>query len=262
MDATGGSPIEAVDRALLILDSLARAGAGGSSLADMATGLGLNKSTVHRALAALRFRDFVTQDHATGVYLLGPAAIGLHDRYFADDQLPLLLHSALVALSTEIAELVHLGVLNGAHVLYIDKVEPQRSVRVWSAVGGRRPAASTALGRALLAYRGTTEAMLDGYVEVSRADDDGPAAAVTADHLWRALEDARRRGFAAEREENEPGISCLAVPLLRAGLPVAAVSITAPAERMTDERYGWLHEQVQRVLPPLLPTGMTLPTVA
>ena len=256
---TSGSPIEAVDRALLILDALAEAGAAGSSLAGLAAALGLNKSTVHRALAALRYRDFVTQDHATGAYVLGPASIALHDSYFDDDQLALLLHPALVALSAATSELVHLGVLNGAHVLYIDKVEPQRSVRVWSAVGRRRPAAATALGRAMLAYRGTTGQMLDGYVEAARSDAEGPTAPVTTDRLRQVLDDARSSGYAVEREENEPGISCLAVPLLRAGTPVGAVSITAPAERMTDERYRWLHEEMRRVLPPLLPAGIALP---
>jgi len=251
--------VGSVDRALLVLQALARAGARGRPLADLAGELGLNKSTVHRVLAALRYRDFVTQDHATGAYLLGPAAIGLRESYFADDQLPLLLHPALAALSRETAELVHLGVLNGAHVLYLDKVEPQRSVRVWSAVGRRRPAASTALGRALLAFRGTTEEMLGGYVQATASEDEGPAAPVSAARLWQTLEDARRRGYAVELEENEPGISCLAVPLLRGEVPVAAVSITAPAERMNDERFEELHEQVREVLPPLLPAGIVLP---
>ncbi len=259
MTTAAGSPVESVDRALLVLQALARAGARGAPLAELSTELGLNKSTVHRALAALRYRDFVTQDHATGAYLLGPAAIGLHETYFDDDQLPLLLHGALVALSGETAELVHLGVLSGAHVLYLDKVEPQRPVRVWSAVGRRRPAASTALGRALLAYRGTTQEMLGGYIRATVSDDDGPPAPVSAERLWQTLEDARRRGYAVEQEENEPGISCLAVPLLRGEVPVAAVSITAPAERMTDERFHELHDQVRSVLPPLLPSGTALP---
>ncbi len=254
---TGTSPIEAVDRALVILGALARAGARGASLAELSGELGLNKSTVHRSLAALRYREFVTQD-ADGSYLLGPAAIGLHERYFEDEQLPLLLHPALVSLSVEVDELVHLGVLNGAHVLYLDKVEPQRSVRVWSAIGRRRPAASTALGRALLAARGTTRDVLGPYVQAAQADDGLPAP-VTADRLWGALEDARERGYAVEREENETGISCLAVPLVRGKVPVAALSITAPAERMTEERMNRLHEEVHRVLPPLLPSGMDLP---
>jgi IclR family acetate operon transcriptional repressor len=56
------SPVESVDRPLLVLQALARAGAHGMSLAELATSLGLNKTTVHRALAALRFRGFVSQE--------------------------------------------------------------------------------------------------------------------------------------------------------------------------------------------------------
>ena len=248
------SPVESVDRGLLTLQALARAGARGMPLADLAGTLGLNKSTVHRALAALRFRGFVTQDPASGAYVLGSAATQLSDDFFGDENLPVLLHAGLVALCGVADELVHLGVLDGTHVVYLDKVEPERSVRVWSAVGRRRPAVTTALGRALLAFRGADRTMLAGYV---RAAGDG--AGVDVDHVWQVLERARATGYATEDEENEVGISCVAVPLLRSGSAVAAVSITAPAERMTADRVATLHAQVLEVLPPLLPAGLHLP---
>ena len=250
----GTSPVESVDRALLTLQALARAGARGMSLAELATALGLNKSTVHRALAALRFRGFVSQDPVTGAYTLGSAATQLADDFFSEENLPALLHAGLVALCGVADELVHLGVLSGSQVVYLDKVEPERSVRVWSAVGRRSPAVTTALGRALLAYRGTDRSMLAGYV---RAAGDGHA--VDVDHVWSVLERARARGYATEDQENEVGISCVAVPLLRSGSAIAAVSVTAPAERMTPERIGSLHDHIREVLPPLLPAGLRLP---
>ena len=251
------SPVESVDRALLVLEALARAGAHGLSLAGLAASLDLNKTTVHRALAALRFRGFVSQDQETGNYLLGPSATQLSDAYFSDENLPVLLHHALVALCGATDELVHLGVLSGTQVVYLDKVEPERSVRVWSAVGRRSAAVTTALGRALLAYRGTDRATLAGYVRAA-----GDASAVEIDHVWSILESARAAGFATEEQENEPGISCVAIPLLRSGAAIAAVSITAPAERMTAERLSWLHERMRAVLPPLLPGGLHLPLAA
>jgi IclR family transcriptional regulator, acetate operon repressor len=247
------SPVESVDRALLVLQTLARVGARGMSLAELAAVLHLNKTTVHRVLAALRFRGFVTQDPSSGAYALGPAATGLSDDFFGDENLPVLLHPALVALCGAADELVHLGVLSGTHVVYLDKVEPERSVRVWSAVGRRSPAVTTALGRALLAFRGTGRSMLAGYVRA--AGDDG----VDADHVWDALQRARARGYATEEGENEAGISCVAVPLLRSGSAVAAVSVTAPSERMTPERVHTLHAQIREVIPPLLPAGLHLP---
>lgn len=254
---TGASPVESVDRALLTLQVLAQAGGRGMSLAELAAALDLHKTTVHRGLAALRFRGFVAQDPSTGTYLLGPGATQLAGDFFSDDNLPVLVHPSLVTLCGAVDELVHLGVLSGTHVVYLDKVEPERSVRVWSAVGRRGAAVTTALGRALLAHRGTDRAMLAGYLGAVPT-----GVLVDEEHVWQVLERARVRGYATEHEENEPGISCLAVPLLRAGVAIAAVSITAPVERMTAPRVEELHEQMRTVLPPLLaPHGFELPVV-
>ena len=248
------SPVESVDRALLLLQALARAGARGCSLAELATPLGLHKTTVHRALSALRFREFVAQDPSSGDYMLGPSATGLAEDFFSDDNLPVMLHPALVLLAATTGELVHLGVLVGAQVVYLDKVEPERPIRVWSAIGHRSPAVTTALGRALLAFRGTDAVMLSGYVTAA-----GPGVAVDAERLWDVIKVARASGYATEQEENEAGISCVAVPLLRSGSAIAAVSITAPSERMTTQRVACLHEQIRELLPPLLPHGLSLP---
>ncbi|NTW38542.1 MAG: IclR family transcriptional regulator [Cellulomonadaceae bacterium] len=252
MTGPTGSPVEAVDRALVVLQALAPAGPRGVGLAELALTLGLNKATLHRVLAALRYRGFVAQDPTTGAYLLGAGATRLADDFLGEENLPVLVHPALVALCQTAGELVHLGVLSGSHVVYLDKVEPERAVRVWSAIGRQRPAVTTALGRALLAYRGTDRSMLAGYARAA----DRP---VDLDRVWSILERARAVGYATEEEESEVGISCLAVPLLRSGSAIAAVSVTAPAERMSAERLAALHADITRVLPPLLPDGITLP---
>lgn len=249
-----GSPVESVDRALRTLEAVAAAGPGGVGLADLSAALGVHKTTVHRSLAALRHRDYVAQDPASGRYGLGPAAVGLADRYFAEDDLPARLHGALVALCVATDELVHLGVLSGAQVVYLDKVEPERPVRVWSAVGRRNWAATTALGRAMLAFGDTPAAALDGYVAAVQ-----PAGRVGTAHVAQELAAARHRGYAVEVEENEPGIACLGVPLLRGARPVAALSVTAPADRLTAGRRDEVHALVRAVVPPLLPPGLALP---
>jgi len=253
---TGGShtPVEAIDRALLLLDELARAGAAGASLADLAQALGLNKSTAHRALSALRLRDYVAQDPASGLYQLGHAALTLGQTYFGSESLQLLLHPALLALSREAGELVHLGVLAGDRVLYVDKVEPERAIRVWSQVGQTVPLATTSLGRALLAYRDTQRAHLDAYLQVLPE-----GRVVDAEQVWETIASARRLGYATEFAENEPGIACVGIPVLRGGTAVGALSITAPAERMTTGRTHELVDIVRRVVPPLLPAGFRLP---
>ncbi|MEG3616113.1 IclR family transcriptional regulator [Isoptericola haloaureus] len=212
------SPLGSVDKALLTLDALGRAGAAGTTLARLAADVGVNKSTLHRTLSALRHRGYAEQSDDGG-YRLGPAVLALSSSYLAEENLPALLRPALEALRDEVDELVHLGVLAGQEVVYLDKVEPQRAVRVWSAVGRRRPAETTALGRAFAA----------------------PAA-----------------GVATETEETEPGIACAAVAVLRGDRPVAAVSITAPVERMTGPSRDRRIRALTEVLPQHLPPGLTV----
>ena len=248
---TNSSPVESVDRALLVLEALAAAGPAGMGLAELASRLGVNKTTVHRALAALRFRDFVSQDPVSGTYVLGGAATALGEAFFGEENLPALLHPALVALCAEVGELVHLGVLTGSQVVYVDKVEPERAVRVWSAVGRRMPAATTALGRAMLAQRGASRDVVNRYVEVAGSD-------ASADDVWAEVERARERGWAREVEENEPGIACVGAAVLRAGVAVAAVSVTAPVERMGEARFAEIYARMGAVLPPLLPASFSL----
>ncbi|WP_423462558.1 IclR family transcriptional regulator [Promicromonospora sp. MS192] len=245
------SPLGSVDKALLALDTLAGFGAAGAPLATLAQAVGVSKPTLHRTLAALRHRGFAEQT-PDGAYRLGPSALALGSSYLAEENLPALLHPALTALSEAVDELVHLGVLAGREVVYLDKVEPQRAVRVWSAVGRRRAAATTALGRALLSTQDLDDAALERFAEGS----------TPAERLRDVLAEARRTGIGSETEENERGIACVAVPLLRAGRAVAAVSITAPVERLQGasraERVGALRE----VLPGLLPAGLTIPPTA
>jgi IclR family acetate operon transcriptional repressor len=245
------SPVEAIDRASLLLIRLSEAGPEGMALADLAAATGMHKATAHRALQALRLRDFAEQ--VDGRYRLGTVAARLGEGFTADEHLAPQLHPALVSLSARTQELVHAGVLEGAHVRYIDKVEPERTIRVWSAVGGTVPAAVSAMGRALLAAGGVSREQVEVF---TRAAD--PALRVDPDHVWDVLEQARARGCAWEVDENEPGIACIGMPVLRGGRAVAAVSITAPAERMTPERREALRIAMREELAALLPAPLTI----
>lgn len=214
------SPLGSVDKALLALEALAPAGPSGLPLAELAAHLGLAKPTLHRTLAALAHRGYVRS--TAGRYSLGPAAIALTTTFLAEENLPALVRPALEAARDELHELIHLGAPAGPdEVIYLDKVEPARPLRVWSAVGRRIPAATTALGRAL-----STGA------------------------------------YAEEVEENEPGIACVAVPLLRDGQPFAAVSVTAPAERLDAATRPLVHVRLAELLRAHLPAPVDVPAAA
>jgi DNA-binding IclR family transcriptional regulator len=245
--------IEAVDRAVRLLVALADAGAGGAGLSDLADKVGVNKSTAYRALTTLRAHSFAMQSDGTGRYRLGSAAIALGDVFWGADNLRVAVHPALIALSREVGELVHLGVLVDDQVLYVDKVEPERAIRVWSSVGQRVPAATTSLGRALLAAGDVPDDQLRAYLRAVPPDRE-----VSWEHLRDVVQEARSRGYATEVEENEPGVACLGMAILRGNRTVGALSITSLADRTTPDRQVVLAEAIRGVVGPLLPEGLRL----
>jgi DNA-binding IclR family transcriptional regulator len=245
--------IEAVDRAVRLLVALAEAGVGGAGLGDLADKVRVNKSTAYRALSTLRAHSFAMQSDNAGRYRLGPSAIALGDVFWGSDNLSVAVHPALVALSREVGELVHLGVLADDHVLYVDKVEPERAIRVWSSVGQRVPAATTSLGRALLAAGGVPDDQLRAYLRSVPPDRE-----MSWEHLRDVVHEARSRGYATEVEENEPGVACIGMAILRGNGTVGALSITSLAERMTPDRQVALAEAIRGVVGPLLPEGLVL----
>ena len=245
--------IEAVDRAIRLLVALADAGPDGAGLSDLADKVEVNKSTAYRALTTLRAHSFAMQSDSTGYYRLGPAAMALGDVFWGADNLPLAVHPALVALSREVGELVHLGVMADDQVLYVDKVEPERAIRVWSSVGQRVPVATTSLGRALLAADDVPDAQLPAYLRAVPPDRE-----LSRDHLRDVVHEARSRGYASEIEENEPGVACIGMAILRGSRTVGALSITSLAHRMTPDRRAVLADAIRGVVGPLLPEGLAL----
>jgi DNA-binding IclR family transcriptional regulator len=250
--ASRPSPMGSVDKALLALDALAASGATGVALAELAVAVGVNKTTLHRTLSALRHRGYVDQTPG-GHYRLGAAAIALGTTFLREENLPELLHPALTAICAEVDELVHLGVLTGREIVYLDKVEPERPIRVWSAVGRHRPAATTAMGRAWLT---AIEAVSQPFDDKSL--DFYAAGVTTRDRLRAALAAAHELGYAEEDEETERGIACIAVAILRSGQPVAAVSITAPVERLQGMTVTEQATVLRRTLSGLLPDGLNV----
>ncbi|NUR92067.1 MAG: IclR family transcriptional regulator, partial [Nonomuraea sp.] len=226
--AEAQSPVGSVDRALLILQEIGKHGSG-VTLDELATTLGLPKSTLHRLLGALKHRGFAAQPEPNGPYLLGTELLATAFRYYESMDLRTLVRPVLMRLRAEFDETVHMAMLDGAEVVYLDKVEVVRSITMTSVVGGRNAAHCTGVGKALLAWTYPTDEAIKAW-----AAGYGPLAVRTrhtitqpaklAAHLARV----RQRGYALDLEENEPGVRCVAAPIfLGRTAPVAAVSVTA-----------------------------------
>jgi DNA-binding IclR family transcriptional regulator len=232
----GESPTPSVDKALRILQVLADHPRG-RGLGEIAGELGLPKASLHRTLAALRYRGFVTQAPGSRHYRLGPEVLRIGFALYRDLDLRALAHPVLEELSVAFGETAHLGVREGSEVVYQDKVDPDRSIRMASTIGGRNPAHCTALGKAILAYdfAGDGEAVQAIRTGRIRLSAKTPNTLTRPEDLLRELEGVRRRGYAVDREENELGVRCVGIPLVMGGRPVGAISLSGPAHRLSDE---------------------------
>ncbi|QOQ39653.1 IclR family transcriptional regulator [Trueperella pecoris] len=229
-------PLASVSRALTLVEYLATRDPDGTPLGTIAADMGLNKATVYNTLATLREHNWVEQDNVTGYYRLGDgiapiAAYRTSTRRTVDQLRPY-----LATIGRRFNELVHLGQLADTEVIYLDKVEPDRPIRVVSAVGKRATAVTTSLGRALIGSFADRDAQLAWYMDTpdmnlrTKADQREVRRRVIANFV-----NLDERGWTEEIEENEPGIACVGVPLLGPNGKNLAISVSAPAERMSPE---------------------------
>jgi DNA-binding IclR family transcriptional regulator len=223
-------PIESVDNALRIL--LLFGERSEVRLTDISEYLGVASSTAHRLLAMLLFRGFVRQDPRTKLYRPGNALTGVAYSILQRFDFRAALRPFLEHLNTELRETVHLGMLDGATVRFIDAIESPQAVRVASRLGMAFPATSTSTGKALLAQLTVVEVHalypadeLEGLTEKSLR---------SRDELDRQLAQIRRRGYALSSEESERGVSSVAVAFAQHLAPAPlAFNVSVPSSRMS-----------------------------
>jgi DNA-binding IclR family transcriptional regulator len=206
----------------------------GVGLDELARELAVPKSSLHRALAALRRAGLVEHDRR-GMYRLSFELIRLAFEYYEAYDERVLLLPALEALVERFAETAHYAHLDGGEIVYVAKVNPTgRQAQMTSQVGGRNPAHCTALGKALLAHELPDAEAAERFVR-----ETGPLARrtartlVTAAELADELERIRARGCALDEGESEEGIVCIAFPIFLNSRtrPSGAISIAALSHR-------------------------------
>ncbi|MBB3608472.1 IclR family transcriptional regulator [Rhizobium sp. BK602] len=192
------------------------------------------RGTLHRQLSHLLEEGLLEVDR-DGRYLPGIRLLSLASRSWARNEFRAVAEPHLRLLQEKTGETVHLGVLRGTEVIYLDKVEGRQSVRMYSQIGNASPAYCTGVGKAALSVLDDpdVEARLAGvafhpYTDHTHRDVAGLLTDIAA---------IRRRGYAFDREEHESGICCVAAPIRSEdGNMLAGVSVTGPAFRVTSEK--------------------------
>lgn len=212
-------------------------------VSELSRRLGMGKSSVHRVLQTLLDVGFVTKT-ADDRYRLGLRLYELGQLAVASLRLREVAHPFLERLRNESGETAHLAVLEGTDVVYLDRFESPRTLRLFSRVGHRGPSYSTSSGKVLLAY-GPAE-VVDAVIAAG-LKRSAPRTITQRSRLLRALDEVRAQGYAVSVEEREPGVSSVGAPVFgHHGGCVAAVSIAGPVMRMSPEQLPRLTRLVCR----------------
>jgi IclR family pca regulon transcriptional regulator len=216
------------------------------TVSDVAALAGLDPGTAYRMLTTLADAGYLARDAATRrfrltlrVLDLGFAAIGRRD--LRDIARPV-----LRSLVGDVSEAASLGVLDGADILYVERVRAGLTrLGVDIRIGTTIPAAGTAIGNALLAF--LPDADLAHVLASPARSRSVPAFRVEPPLLAARLAAARRDGFVLQESPFTPGLRLLAAPVLDAErLPLAVVSVAAPIASASEEEFR------QRLLRPVL----------
>ena len=222
-------------RGLDVIDALID---GSMPLAELSEKLDLTRSTTHRLASALVDRRLLSFRPREG-YSLGPKLLELGHAASQQMHLPRVARPWLEQLSAATEDTVHLGVLDGRHALYLDKVPGRRRINIGSRLGERHPIASTGLGKALILDK--TEPEWTDFYAPEGATFDSAARAVWLERM----RGYAQKGYAFDLEENEDQIRCVAAPIRGVdGKIVAALSVSSAAQYMSDARMAELTKTV------------------
>jgi DNA-binding IclR family transcriptional regulator len=222
-----------LDRAAAILDAF-DAGHRELTLAALVRRCGLPRSTTHRTaerMLRLGWLDKPAHHYRIGNRLFELSGLAPIRHELREAVLPFLqdLYSATYTA-------VQLGVLRGPQVLIVEKITGHRPMPMLSQVGGMIPTHCSALGRALLAY--SPPEVVDAVLAAGLTPRTSRTL-TTPTAVRRELAAIPDRGWAADREEGNVGVSCVAAPVFGPlGDVVAALSVTGPTAAVRADRVG------------------------
>lgn len=198
---------------------------------DLSRRLGIGKSTTHRLLNTLAEERLLEQDADTGLYRL---ALTMHE-LGASVQASLDIHSAASPVMEQLRnmtkETIQIAVLDGRHVVYVERRESPQTIRLFGRVGHRNDAHSTSTGKVLLAH--LPPDVLDATLSGWRLAKKTPYTISDHATLRAQLRQVRAQGWAENVNESEVGVASIAAPIRdHRGVVIAALSVAGPVQRL------------------------------
>jgi IclR family KDG regulon transcriptional repressor len=204
-------------------------------LAVISRDLGIHKSTLYRFLSTLMDEGYVQQERESGRYYVSLKLAWLSAKLLDRQDIRTRAKPLLEELALVTGETVHLGVVDGYEVVYIDKVAGNQAVQMRSRIGHRSPLHSSALGKVLLSNMPTSK--WQEYIDNVGLRPYTPNTITDAEIFMNHLRKVQEQGFSIDNVENEEGIRCVASPIRNhVGEVVAAVSVSGSILTMTKEK--------------------------
>ncbi len=228
--ATGSS----AERSLRLLAKLADEGRA-LSLAELAAYLSLPKATAHRLCTQLLETGFISRSENDREYMVGPALRKLAFDTLNHGTVSGLRHAVIADLVAQVGETCNYTTLDGAQVLYLDRVEAPWPWRLTLDVGVHVPIHCTASGKLFLAFMASDRRdLLLSALKLERLTD---SSIVDAGELRKECDSIAEAGYSLDREEFIVGLLAIAVPVFdNSGQVRAALACHAPRARMSLEQ--------------------------
>lgn len=190
------------------------------------------KATLYRLLQTLTNQGMLAYDEARQTYAPGLRLVRLAHAAWQQSSLAPIARPFLDALSAEVGETIHLAQLDGGQVLYVDKRNATKPIEMFSAAGKVGPGYCTGVGKAMMAFLSNVERA--EAVQKQSFFRHTDHTLTTPETLLADLDQIRAEGIAFDREEHEPGIICIAAPIISdTGRVLGAMSITTSTQRNT-----------------------------
>ena len=241
VDASSG--IQSVDRAVTVLEILART-TEGVGVGDVATELGVHKSTASRLLSALEDRELVEQDGERGKYHLGFGVLRLASAVLGRLDLVGQARDVVQDVAASVGETVNIAVLRSHWAVNVDQARGPAAVVAQNWTGQLTPLYATSSGKVLLAHEGASSRrrLLDAAGLHRFTQHTHTTVGAVLAELDRIVE----IGYAVALEEYEDGLNAVAAPIRdHTRAVIASVSVSGPAFRLDQARIDEIVPELQ-----------------
>ncbi|HUQ95833.1 MAG TPA: IclR family transcriptional regulator [Bryobacteraceae bacterium] len=226
--------IEAVAKALDILQVFLNLKKDSLSFTEIATSVGLNKNAVFRLLYTLTEKRFLQKASDSGKYSLSPKCIEMGRSARINNSLRRVALPHMQELRKRFEDTINFAVLEDGQICYVEVLESAHRFKLVASPGDRDPVHSTALGKAILAH--LPEDQVRRIIKVRGTPAITSATITSYQALVQELENVRRRGYAVNEGEMVEGSRCVAVAILNSRWEVqGAISVSGPAVRIEEK---------------------------